>query len=76
MNYLTNQRMCFANSKMNHSVLLSLDTVIAVSIFIAILSLITITILGINIIVITLLAIILKNHIDSPHECCTNQTRT
>lgn len=76
MNYQTNQPMCFANSQLNHSVLLSLDTVIAVSIFIAILSLIPITILGNNVIVISLVAVILNIQINFPHEGCTHQIRT
>jgi len=76
MNYLTNQKMRFANSKLNHSVLLSLDTVITVSIFVVLLSLITIIILKTNIIVIILAVLILEKQKDFPRRCCTLQIRT
>ncbi len=71
-----NQQLSLAAFSMSQSVLLSLDTVIAVSIFVVLLSLISIIIVS-NIISLIILAIvILKIGRNSQHECCTLQIRT
>jgi hypothetical protein len=70
------QQMNQAAFSMSQSVLLSLDTVIAVSIFVVLLSLISIIIVS-NIISFIILAIVvLKIGRYSQHECCTLQLRT